>query len=121
MEAGEFRIFTTIVFRLIAPAFVTVLYLLSWAWNNYFLPLLVLSKTNLYPLTVAWLTGADWATQPGQRAVLYILVIMGSVVAILWPLMIVFLFLQRFWQEGEPGQHQGLRRTPVEPLPQQAS
>jgi multiple sugar transport system permease protein len=31
--------------------------------------------------------------------VLYILVITGSVVAIV-PVMIVFLFLQRYWQEG---------------------
>jgi multiple sugar transport system permease protein len=98
--AGEFRIFTTIVFRLIAPGFVTVLlFAFVGAWNNYFLPLLVLSKTNLYPLTVGLAYWSGLATQPGNAHVLYILVIMGSVVAIL-PLMIVFLFLQRFWQEG---------------------
>ena len=98
--AGEFRIFATIVFRLIAPGFVTVLlFAFVGAWNNYFLPLLVLSKSNLYPLTVGLAYWSGLATQPGNAHVLYILVIMGSVVAIL-PLMIVFLFLQRFWQEG---------------------
>jgi multiple sugar transport system permease protein len=98
--AGEFRIFTTIVFRLIAPGFVTVfLFAFVGAWNNYFLPLLVLSKSSLYPLTVGLAYWSGLATQPGNAHLLYILVIMGSVVAIL-PLMIVFLFLQRFWQEG---------------------
>lgn len=98
--AGEFRIFSTIVFRLIAPGFVTVLlFAFVGAWNNYFLPLLVLSKSSLYPLTVGLAYWSGLATQPGNAHVLYILVIMGSVVAIL-PLMIAFLFLQRFWQEG---------------------
>ena len=98
--AGEFRIFATIVFRLVAPGFVTVLlFAFVGAWNNYFLPLLVLSKSNLYPLTVGLAYWSGLATQPGNAHVLYILVIMGSVVAIL-PLMIAFLFLQRFWQQG---------------------
>ena len=56
--AGEFRIFRSIVFRLIAPGFVTV-FLLSFvtAWNNYFLPLIVLRSPEYFPLTVglsAW-------------------------------------------------------------------
>jgi multiple sugar transport system permease protein len=98
--AGEFRIFATIVFRLIAPGFVTVfLFAFVGAWNNYFLPLLVLGKMNLYPLTVGLAYWNGLTILPGNSHVLYILVIMGSVVAIL-PLMIVFLFLQRFWQEG---------------------
>lgn len=98
--AGELRIFATIVFRLVAPGFVTVfLFAFVGAWNNYFLPLLVLGKMNLYPLTVGLAYWNQLASLPGNAKVLYILVIMGSVVAIL-PLMIVFLFLQRFWQEG---------------------
>src|ERR1041384_2009425 len=51
--AGEFRIFATIAMRLIAPGYVTVLlFAFVGAWNNYFLPLLVLSKSSLYPVTV---------------------------------------------------------------------
>lgn len=98
--AGEFHIFATIVFRLIMPGFVTVfLFAFIGAWNNYFLPLLVLSKMSLYPVTVGLAYWNGLASQPGNAQILYILVIMGSVVAIL-PLLILFLFLQRFWQEG---------------------
>ncbi len=48
--AGEFRIFSSIVFRLIAPGFVTV-FLLSFVatWNNYFLPLIVLRSPEYFP------------------------------------------------------------------------
>jgi multiple sugar transport system permease protein len=98
--AGELRIFATIVFRLIAPGFVTVLlFAFVGAWNNYFFPLLVLSKMNLYPATVGLAYWNSLAAQPGNAQVLYILVVTGSVIAIL-PVMIVFLFLQRFWQGG---------------------
>ncbi len=98
--ASELRIFITIVFRLIAPGFVTVLlFAFVGAWNNYFLPLLLLSKSNLYLLTVGLAYWNGLASLPGVNQVLYILVIAGSVVAIL-PVMIVFLFLQRYWQSG---------------------
>ncbi len=98
--AGELRIFATIVLRLIAPGFVTVLlFAFVGAWNNYFLPLLVLSKSDLYPLTVGLAYWNSLSILPGESQVLYILVITGSVVAIL-PVMIVFLFLQRYWQGG---------------------
>jgi multiple sugar transport system permease protein len=98
--AGEFRIFATIVFRLLAPGFVTVLlFAFVGAWNNYFLPLLLLSKSDLYLLTVGLAYWNSLASQPGVAQVLYILVVTGSVVAIM-PVMIVFLFLQRYWQEG---------------------
>ena len=45
--AGEFRIFATIAFRLLLPGYVTVLlFAFVGAWNNYFLPLLVLGKSR---------------------------------------------------------------------------
>jgi multiple sugar transport system permease protein len=98
--AGEFRIFVTIAFRLLAPGYVTVLlFAFVGAWNNYFLPLLLLSKPDLYLLTVGLAYWNSLANQPGNAQVLYILVVAGSVVAIA-PIMIVFLFLQRYWQEG---------------------
>ena len=98
--AGEFRIFVTIAFRLLMPGYVTVLlFAFVGAWNNYFLPLLLLSKSDLYLLTVGLAYWNSLASQPGVAQVLYILVITGSVVAIL-PVMIVFLFLQRYWQGG---------------------
>jgi multiple sugar transport system permease protein len=98
--AGEFRIFAAIAFRLLAPGFVTVLlFAFVGAWNNYFLPLLLLSKSDLYLLTVGLAYWNSLTFQPGVAQVLYILVVAGSVVAIV-PVMIVFLFLQRYWQEG---------------------
>jgi multiple sugar transport system permease protein len=98
--AGEFRIFATIAFRLLAPGFVTVLlFAFVGAWNNYFLPLLVLSKSDLYPLTVGLAYWNGLTAQAGQAQVLYALVVTGSLVAIL-PVMLLFLFLQRYWQSG---------------------
>lgn len=98
--AGEFRIFATIAFRLLAPGFVTVLlFAFVGAWNNYFLPLLLLNRSDLYLLTVGLAFWNSLASQPGVAQVLYVLVVTGSVVAIV-PVMIVFLFLQRYWQEG---------------------
>jgi len=98
--AGEFRIFLTIALRLVAPGYVTVLlFAFVGAWNNYFLPLLVLSKSQLYPVTVGLAYWNSLASQPGYAQVLYILVITGSVIGTL-PVMIIFLFLQRYWQNG---------------------
>jgi multiple sugar transport system permease protein len=98
--AGEFRIFATIALRLIAPGYVTVLlFAFVGAWNNYFLPLLVLSKSNLYPVTVGLAYWNSLASQPGYAQVLYILVITGSVIGTL-PVMLIFLFLQHYWQNG---------------------
>jgi len=98
--AGEFRIFARIVFRLLTPGFVTVL-LFSFvaAWNNFFLPLLVLNRADLFPVTVGLANWYALATQPGNVQTLYAIVVTGSIVAIL-PVMVLFLFLQRYWQQG---------------------
>lgn len=99
--AGEFRIFREIVFRLVAPGFVTVL-LLSFVgtWNNYFLPLIVLRSQQYYPLTVGLSIWYQLATAGGGGGqVLFSLVIVGALVSIV-PVIIVFLLLQRFWQGG---------------------
>ncbi len=98
--AGEVRIFFTIVFRLIAPGFVTVLlFAFVGAWNNYFLPLLVLSKNDLFPVIVGLAYWNSLATQAGNNQILFAIVVTGALVAIL-PVMILFLFLQRYWQNG---------------------
>lgn len=48
--AGEFRTFFTISARLLAPGFVTVLlFTIVATWNNYFLPLIMLSESTWYP------------------------------------------------------------------------
>ena len=98
--AGEFRIFATIAFRLLLPGYVTVLlFAFVGAWNNYFLPLLVLGKSEVYPVTVGLAYWNSLAGQLSTHQILYPLIITGSVVGTL-PVMILFLFLQRFWQNG---------------------
>ena len=98
--AGELRIFATIAARLLAPGLVTVLLFgFVGAWNNYFLPLLVLRDSTVYTLTVGLTQWNALAALPGQAQVLYAIVITGSVVAIL-PVILTFLILQRYWQGG---------------------
>lgn len=99
--AGEWRILWSVALRILAPGFVTVL-LFSFVgtWNNYFLPLLVFSKESLYPITVGLALWNAQAAQPGvSNGVVYALVITGALVSIV-PLIIAFLFLQRYWQSG---------------------
>jgi multiple sugar transport system permease protein len=99
--AGEFVIFRTIVLRLVAPGMVTVA-LLSFvgAWNNYFLPLIVLRSQEYQPITVGLATWYQLAQQGGGGGqVLFSIVITGALVSII-PVIVVFLLLQRFWQGG---------------------
>ena len=98
--ANEFRIFASVVLRIVAPGFVTVL-LLSFVgtWNNYFLPLLVLSKPDFYPLTVGLASWNDLAAGGGGSQVLFSIVLTGALIAIV-PLIAAFLLLQRYWQSG---------------------
>lgn len=98
--AGELRTFLTVSIRLLSPGFVTVLlFSVVATWNNYFLPLIMLSDPKLYPLTVGLNQWNDQAGSSGQGEPVYNLVLTGSLVAII-PLVIVFLSLQRFWQSG---------------------
>ncbi|GAB2576061.1 carbohydrate ABC transporter permease [Kribbella endophytica] len=97
--AGEIRIFFTVALRLLAPGVVTVLlFAVVSTWNNYFLPLIMLSKPSLYPLTVGLTQWSNQATGVGARPI-YNLVITGSLLTIV-PLVVAFLLLQRFWQSG---------------------
>jgi multiple sugar transport system permease protein len=98
--AGELRIFWQISVRLLGPAIVTVFLLaLVATWNNYFLPLIMLNQSSLYPITVGLAQWAASSNAGGGARVLFSTVITGSLVSIL-PLIISFLYLQRFWQSG---------------------
>ncbi|KQR40499.1 carbohydrate ABC transporter permease [Microbacterium sp. Leaf159] len=97
--AGEFRTFFTISARLLAPGFVTVLlFTIVATWNNYFLPLIMLSDSTWYPLTVGLNAWNAQASTAGGEAI-FNLVITGSLLTII-PIIVVFLFLQRYWQSG---------------------
>jgi multiple sugar transport system permease protein len=98
--AGELRIFWSVALRILMPGFVTVLLLVFvGTWNNYFLPLLVLSNSSLYPLTVGLANWNQQATAGGGSQLLYTIVVTGSLVSIV-PLIVGFLCLQRYWQNG---------------------
>ncbi|GAA0485873.1 carbohydrate ABC transporter permease [Microbacterium aurantiacum] len=97
--AGEFRTFFTISLRLLAPGIVTVLlFAVVATWNNYFLPLIMLSDPAWYPLTVGLNQWNAQATGVGAQPI-YNLVITGSLLSII-PIVLAFLVLQRFWQSG---------------------
>lgn len=101
--ASEARIFTSIAFPLLAPGFVTVL-LFSFVgtWNNYFLPLMVYSDPQYFPLTVGlaqWNLQATAGIGAGQLYATHAMILTGALIAII-PLTLAFLFLQRFWQSG---------------------
>lgn len=98
--ASEFRIFLSIGVRLMAPGMVTVfLFSLVGVWNNYFLPLIMLSSSDLYPLTVGLAQLQALASGGGGATAVFSTVITGSFISIV-PLIVAFLFLQRFWQSG---------------------
>jgi multiple sugar transport system permease protein len=97
--AGEFRVFFTISLKLLAPGLVTVLlFTMVATWNNYFLPLIMLSEPSLYPLTVGLNQWNAQASTVGGQAI-YNLVITGSLLAIV-PIVVSFLLMQRYWQSG---------------------
>ena len=97
--ASEIRTFFQISLRLLTPGVVTVLlFTVVATWNNYFLPLIMLSTPQWYPLTVGL---NDWDQQSftaGGQAI-YNLVITGSLLTVI-PIMIAFLVMQRYWRSG---------------------
>jgi multiple sugar transport system permease protein len=96
--AGDFRVFFSIASRLMVPGLITV-FLTQFVgiWNNFLLPVVMLQNQNLYPITLglyAW-NSQQYAGQTPLQTI----VITGSVVSIA-PLVVAFIFLQRFWRSG---------------------
>jgi len=100
--AGEFRTFFTVALPLLRPAIVTVLLLsVVQSWNNYFLPLVMLSDNRLFPVTVGiglWQSTASTYGAAGGQS-LWSIIVLGSLVSVI-PLIIAFLTLQRYWRGG---------------------
>ncbi len=98
--SGEFRTFTTIALPLMRPAIVTVLLLsVVGGWNNYFLPLAMLSDQTLLPVTVGLNTWQVQSNSATAGDLVWNLVTSGSLVSVI-PLIIAFLLLQKYWQGG---------------------
>lgn len=100
--AGEFRAFFRVALPLLRPAIVTVLLLsVVSCWNNYFLPLAMLSDNRLFPVTVGiglWQSTASTYGAAGGQS-LWSIIVLGSLVSVI-PLIIAFLTLQRYWRGG---------------------
>lgn len=97
--AGELRTFFTISLRLLMPGIVTVLlFAVVATWNNYFLPLIMLSDPSLYPLTLGLNQWNQQATGAGATPI-FNLVLTGALLTIA-PIVAIFLILQRYWQSG---------------------
>jgi multiple sugar transport system permease protein len=97
--AGEFRIFRRLALPLMAPGFMTVLLINVVAvWNNYFLPFIIFSRNDKFPLTVGMGVWANRAQASGDTRV-FPLIVIGGLVTIV-PLVALFWLIQKRWRGG---------------------
>ncbi|MCV2394750.1 carbohydrate ABC transporter permease [Actinotalea sp. M2MS4P-6] len=95
--ASEARIVFRIGLPMMRDGLLTVVLLQFVAiWNNYFLPLVLLSDQTLFPVTVGI---TNWNLLSRQVPDQYRLVLIGALVATI-PLMVGFVAMQRFWRAG---------------------
>ncbi|WP_416875166.1 carbohydrate ABC transporter permease [Kitasatospora sp. SC0581] len=95
--AGELRTFWSIGLRMVMPGFVTVLlFQFTAIWNNFFLPLVMLSDSRLFPVSLGLFS---WNAQTKAFPEYYPLVITGSLLAVV-PLVLALVLLQRHWKAG---------------------
>ncbi|MGW1409739.1 carbohydrate ABC transporter permease [Streptomyces sp. NPDC002403] len=95
--AGELRTFVRIALPVMLPGFVTILlFQFVSIWNNFFLPLVMLTDPKLFPMTLGIY---QWGTRAPQFPDYNPLVITGSLLAVV-PLIVAFIVLQRQWRSG---------------------
>jgi multiple sugar transport system permease protein len=95
--AREFRTFFSVAFKLMTPSLVTIfLFQFVGIWNNFFLPMVMLQKESLFPITLGLY---EWNGQTARIPLLQESVITGALVSIV-PVIVVFVLLQRFWRTG---------------------
>jgi alpha-1,4-digalacturonate transport system permease protein len=96
-KASEWQIYWRIVLPLTAPALaVLAIFSVVWRWNDFLWPLIVLSREELYTLQVGLNSYA------GQLNVQWHY-ILAMTVATMIPVVLVFVFLQRFITTGIAG------------------
>ena len=92
--AGEFRIYWSVVLPTVRPILATLaIWTFLATWNDFMWPLIVLSDEAKFTLPVAL------ANLSGEHVQDTELMMAGSVLTVL-PVMVVFLFLQRFYIAG---------------------
>lgn len=92
--AGHVTIFFKIILPMIKPSLATLATLkFVWTWNDYQAPLVFLNNRNLYTIQLGM---KQFASESGS----YYSLIMAAAVSAILPLIIVFLFCQRFVVDG---------------------
>jgi multiple sugar transport system permease protein len=92
--AGEWRIYRSLVLYLCGPILVTLaIFTFMGTWNDFMWPLIVLSDDRLYTLPVAL------ANLAGERVQDIELMMAGAVLTVL-PVVVLFVFLQRYYVAG---------------------
>lgn len=90
----RWQIFWKVVFPLIKPTIATVAIIDAMAfWNDYLLPSLVLAKKELYTIPIA--TQAFYGTYSTDMGL-----VMAALLLAMLPILILYLFLQRYIVEG---------------------
>lgn len=96
-KASEWQIYWRIVLPLTAPALaVLAIFSVVWRWNDFLWPLIVLSRRELYTLQIALNTFA------GETNIQWHFLLAMTVVTMI-PVVLVFVFLQRFITTGIAG------------------
>jgi multiple sugar transport system permease protein len=95
--AGEFRIFTRIALKLLTTGGITIFMLdFIGIWNNFFLPLFMLTGEKSFPVTLGLYA---WNAQVLSASDMTPFVITGSLLSII-PLAIFMYSLQKYWRGG---------------------
>lgn len=93
--AGEFRIFARVFLPLVGPALATVAILVFlFAWNLFLWPLVVAQSSDTYTAPVGLAVASE-----ARNTTNYGILLAGSVV-VLMPILILFLFMQRYFIQG---------------------
>jgi multiple sugar transport system permease protein len=92
--ASEFRIYWSVILPVVRPILATLaIWTFLSTWNDFMWPLIVLSDDSMFTLPVAL------ANLSGERVQDMELMMAGSVLTVL-PVLLVFMFLQRYYVEG---------------------
>ncbi len=91
---NHFQIYYRILLPLAKPGLIALAILTAlWSWNDLMWPLIVINSPDKMPLS------AGLASLQGQYITNYPLLMAGSLLAI-WPMILLFLFLQKHFVEG---------------------
>ncbi len=95
--ASDWRIFWSMGLPLVRGGLITVfLFTFVAAWNNFFLPLVVLNNSDQFPLTLGL---SVWNNTNTGRTPQYTVIVLGALLSIV-PLLAAFFSLGRYWQGG---------------------